>query len=200
MTATPERSSIRGQQRERVLLAALAEIADRGPEVRVKDIADRAGMSAGHVLYYFGSKDRILLETLRMSEDDLVTKLSHELTRLHTPWSRVKRVVERYLAVGPGDSRWNLWAQALARTPHSAEDLALLDRLERAWRPLLEQAVADGVADRTFRPVDAHLVTERTTYLMDGVCMDVLMGTPGRDRAWAVRFVLESLDAELRGG
>ena len=60
------------QRRARVLEATIAAIADVGVDaLRMTDISERAGMTPGHILYYFGNKDRILIETLRWSEHDL---------------------------------------------------------------------------------------------------------------------------------
>ena len=38
-------------------------------QLRLAEIGRRTNMSTGHVLYYFGTKDRILRETLLWTED-----------------------------------------------------------------------------------------------------------------------------------
>lgn len=58
--------------RGRVLRAAMDIIVERGLDgVRLADIARRARMSEGHVLYYFRTKNQILIETLVWSEEQL---------------------------------------------------------------------------------------------------------------------------------
>ena len=59
-------STENGQRsRDRALRAALDVIAEAGiDQVRVAEIARRAGMSSGQLMYYFTSKEHILLETL----------------------------------------------------------------------------------------------------------------------------------------
>ena len=43
-------------------------IVDQGlDDVSMRDIARRAGMSPGHILYYFASKDALLLAVLQWS-------------------------------------------------------------------------------------------------------------------------------------
>jgi len=58
--------------RERILQAAMDTIAERGmARLRMADVGERVGMSPGHILYYYRSKQRLLLETLRWSDDRL---------------------------------------------------------------------------------------------------------------------------------
>ena len=64
--ARGQASTENGQRsRDRVLKAALELITEAGIDrVRVAGIARRASMSSGQVMYYFTSKEHILLETL----------------------------------------------------------------------------------------------------------------------------------------
>src|ERR1700751_4174163 len=57
------------RSRDRILKAALDLITETGiDQVRLDRIAQRAGMSTGQVMYYFTSKEHILLETLAWQE------------------------------------------------------------------------------------------------------------------------------------
>lgn len=63
------------KQRRRVYAEAMRAIAELGPErVTMRVLGARLGMSPGHILYFFGSKDRLLLETLRWSEEDWIRR------------------------------------------------------------------------------------------------------------------------------
>ena len=58
------------QRREQMLHAALEVIVERGyPETRITDVAERAGASPALVIYYFKTRDHLLTEALRYSED-----------------------------------------------------------------------------------------------------------------------------------
>ena len=62
----------RKDSREKILKAAMDAISERGMfALRMQDVGERVGMSPGHILYYYRSKQRLLLETLRWSEDRL---------------------------------------------------------------------------------------------------------------------------------
>ena len=74
---SPENTAGRRQQ---MLTAAAALIAAQGyGETRIADVARRANVSPGLVVYYFGSKDRLLVEALRYS--DVTTS-----TAVTRPW------------------------------------------------------------------------------------------------------------------
>src|SRR5271170_7041950 len=58
------------QRREQMLRAALEVIVERGyAETRIADVAERAGTSPALVIYYFKTRDQLLTEALRYSED-----------------------------------------------------------------------------------------------------------------------------------
>src|SRR6516162_4864427 len=58
------------QRREQMLLAAIDVIVERGyAESRIADVAERAGTSPALVIYYFKTKDQLLTEAIRFSED-----------------------------------------------------------------------------------------------------------------------------------
>ena len=61
------------QRREQMLRAALEVIVARGyADTRIADVAEHAGTSPALVIYYFKTRDQLLTEALRYSEDALV--------------------------------------------------------------------------------------------------------------------------------
>ena len=185
-----------GRARAKVLAAAMAVVADVGPDrVRVQDVAERAGMSAGHVMYYFRSRDRILVDTLLLSEADLAARRDRRLAGAGTTAEALDRLVRLYLPAGPDDVRWKLWAQLVARPPRDPETLAAFADVVDSWAATLAGVLADGAARGEARCDDPAALAYRTCRLMDGYSLEVLTGTPGRTRAWAVREVLAFLAA-----
>lgn len=198
MSVSPEITSKGADQRARLLKAALDAIAEQGPDaVTVRDIAARAGISPSHVLYYFGSRDQILVETLRWSEEDLADKRRAELARLRAPSRALRRFIELYLPANALDVRWNLWHQVIARPPSDAATLALIGELEQGWVDDLAALVRDGQQRGTFGPVDAESFALRARLLMDGAAGDIVLDLPDRSRTWAVGFVDSTLQGEL---
>src|SRR2546430_1910999 len=58
------------QRREQMLRAALDVILERGyADTRIADVAERTGTSPALVIYYFKTRDQLLIEAIRYSED-----------------------------------------------------------------------------------------------------------------------------------
>jgi AcrR family transcriptional regulator len=191
----------RPDQRRRVLLAAVDAFAERGADgVRLKDISDRVGMSPGHILYYFGRKDRVLLETLRWSETELAEQRRAELARYRSPWRAIERFVDLYLPVSAFDPRWNLWAQVSAQPPGDVEGQAQIAELEQGWIADLGEWVARGVESGDFVAHEASGVEAfalRWVLLMNGIAEQVRLEVPGHDARWARRYTLAGMASDL---
>lgn len=186
------------EQRDRVLAAAIEAIAERGPDrVTVRNIASRAGISPSHVLYYFGRRDRILIETLRWSEEELTQRRRAELGRLRSPRKALRRFVALYLPVGAVDLRWNLWNQLVARPPTDLETVALVAAMEREWVDDLVEIVRNGQRSGVFAASDPEAFALHARLLMDGVANEIVLGLSGRGAAWGIAFVTSALEREL---
>jgi AcrR family transcriptional regulator len=186
--ARAEAGQSRPQVRARVLRAALEAIEEVGPDrVRVQDIARRAGMSSGHVMYYFGDRDGILFSTLMMSEEQLAERRNRAVRAATDPKDAVDRVCRLYLPMGPRDVRWRLWAQAIASPPLDAQGRATLRTIVDDWSSCLAEIIAAGIAEGGLGGSDASATADRLCRYMDGLAMEVLLGAPGHGRAWAVQ-------------
>jgi AcrR family transcriptional regulator len=186
------------EQRDRVLAAAIEAIAEHGPDrVTVRDIASRAGISPSHVLYYFGRRDRILVETLRWSEEELTQRRRAELGRLRSPVKALRRFVALYLPVDAVDLRWNLWNQLVASPPTDPETVAMVGAMEREWVDDLVELVRKGHEAGAFAVSDPEAFALHARLLMDGVANEIILGLSGRSAAWGVAFVTSALEREL---
>src|SRR5829696_2470596 len=84
-------------RRRAMLQAAAALISERGfGETRIADVAKRAGTSSGLVIYYFGTRDRLLVDALRYSEEAFYDAATSLLD------SRWRALVERVVREGQG--------------------------------------------------------------------------------------------------
>jgi AcrR family transcriptional regulator len=185
------------QQRARVLEATIAAIADVGVDgLTMSDISKRAGMTPGHILYYFGRKERILIETLRWSEHDLAEGRRPELDGLRDPRARLHRLVDLYLPQGPADARWNLWLQVGVHPPSDEETLEQLELLLDLWVDDLVALLRDGIEeDAVAEPaLDLAQVARRGLWFLDGLSLSLLSGSPRLTRADAIEIGVEELE------
>src|SRR5438309_920357 len=188
------------QQRRRVLEAAIAAIADVGVDgLRMSDISQRAGMTPGHILYYFGRKESILIETLRWSEHDLAEKRRRALDRERGPRERLRRFVDHYLPHGTADPRWNLWLQVGIHPPTDDETLELFESLIELWRDDLIELARDGIRDGIFVEPQLGLPqsARRGLWFLDGLARSILSGSPRVGRADAVDIGTSELERPL---
>ena len=165
-------------RRPAILKAAAEVIAERGViGTRIADVAERAGTSAPGVLYWFATKDELLTEALRFSDDRFYAALSDELAQLGRPRERLARIVELWPAEGDGEAvLWmELWVRAL-RDPQVNAARAALDA---RWRAAIADVVRDGQAAGEFSSVDPEEFALTLGALMDGFAIQLALRDPG---------------------
>src|SRR5262245_32058751 len=91
-------------------------IVERGiDQLRLAEISRRTGMSTGHVLYYFGTKDRILIETLLWAEEGLARRRRAAIEAVPPGWPQLETFVTHFLPEGVDSPVWSLWVEMWAR-------------------------------------------------------------------------------------
>ncbi|MFE3633605.1 TetR/AcrR family transcriptional regulator [Streptomyces sp. NPDC059168] len=185
--------------REDVLAAAMDMIAERGLEkLTMAALGREVGMSSGHLLYYFRSKDELLLRTLEWSEGRLGAERGRLLTRPGTARERLEAYVGLYVPDGHPDPHWTLWLEVWNRSQNAAEDTRERQAaIEGAWHRDLVALIAEGVSRGEFRPVDADRFAARLRALLDGFSIHVAIGLRGTDREQVISHVREFLAEAL---
>jgi AcrR family transcriptional regulator len=181
--------------RQKVLEAALAVVKEHPlADVQLVHIAERAGISPGHVLYHFQSKEQILVETLRWSEGSIAVRRADELRGLDDPTLKLQRWTVLFLPHGAEDPTWKLWLEFWLRSA-SHEHRELPAAISHAWLEDLEQIVDEGIHRGAFRPVDRDQFMSRTHALLIGLSIGVLVGWHRLNEA--TRLALKSIEDEL---
>ncbi|MFD3656139.1 TetR/AcrR family transcriptional regulator [Streptomyces sp. 24-1644] len=173
---------------ERMLEEAMTAIAEDGlAALTMSALAERLGTSGGHILYYFGSKDRLLLEALRWSEAALTEERRALLSRRVTAERKLDLFLELYLPRGPRDPRWTLWIELWARIPASEPLRRAQEEMDRAWQEDLESLLAKGVARSAFSAaLDIPSRASELLALLDGLSTRVVLGQRESDRGMAL--------------
>ncbi|MFD0256983.1 TetR family transcriptional regulator C-terminal domain-containing protein [Kitasatospora indigofera] len=174
--------------REEVFAVARAAIAEHGlARLTMAGLGKQLQMSAGHLLYYFGSKDQLLLETLRWSEEQLGSRRRAALARTEDDvWERLTAYTGLYLPEGPGDPRWVLWVEVWGRSPASAEIRQGQLEIEAPWQADLVALIEEGAASGVFAPGPANDRAVQLRALLDGFAVPLAIGLPGVRRAEAL--------------
>jgi AcrR family transcriptional regulator len=190
----------KADRRESVVRAAIEVIAEKGlVGTRVADIAARAGMSAGHVLYYFDGKSAVFMRALRTIEDDLREQARAAFQERSAAADRWAWLVEHAAPTGPGDVRVLLWMEAWARAPRDPEVSAVVVELDRRWIELLVGLIEYGRDTGEFGIAEPHEFAVRFSALMDGLTLQVVAGSQSLDRERMVDICMRASVDELRG-
>jgi AcrR family transcriptional regulator len=136
------------ESRERILRAAWSVLLERGPEVRLADVAKRAGLSRQAVYLHFGDRAHLLLEVLAWGDREL--QLHELMARVRSAESGVEaldRIVEVHAVYSP---RIDAVARALEADQYRDEAVAaaLRDRLDvrrAAHREVIARIAAEGL-------------------------------------------------------
>ena len=200
MTSRPKLTQ---QRRLQTLEAAVEVIGERGLcETRIADIAERAGLSPALLLYYFGSKDNLLIEALTFSEDQFYLATFHELSDIQDARVRLIRLID--LAVPPdaqegeliGD--WTLWMELWTRALRDSNAAAKRAALDRRWRTTIADIVRAGQRTGVFSSdADPDNFALRLGALMDGLVIQMLLNDPDIDSVKMRRLCLETATKQL---
>lgn len=188
--------------REDVLATAMAMIAERGlEELTMAALGREVGMSSGHLLYYFGTKDELLLRTLEWSEGRLGAERGRLLARAGSARERVEAFVDLYVPGGHRDPHWTLWLEVWNRSLNAdADGRERQAAIEGAWHRDLVALLAEGVSRGEFRAVDPDRFATRLRALLDGLSIHLAIGLRGTDRSQVLSHAREFLDETLTGG
>ncbi|RPK57713.1 transcriptional regulator BetI [Streptomyces sp. ADI96-02] len=202
MTSAPRRRHHAAPPREDVLAAAMAAIAARGLDgLTMAALGRDVGMSSGHLLYYFRTKDELLLQTLEWSENRLGLERRALLARTGTVRRRLDAYIALYLPAGHRDPHWTLWLEVWGRSQNADDEgRARQAAIEGAWHRDLVALVAEGISRGEFRAVDADRFATRLRALLDGFSVHVTVGVPGTGRARVLEQTAEYVDETLAPG
>jgi AcrR family transcriptional regulator len=192
---------------QEILTAAAKVITERGlAETRISDIADRAGVSPGLILYYFESKDRLLSDALTYTNDRFYLETSRELRRIPDARSQLDRFIQLSVpGLLPEFERleeWALWIEIWVRALRDEEMAKDREVLDKRWRAQIADIVRRGQETGEFPvPDDPHDLALRLGALIDGLAIQVLMNdsdvTPARMREVCMEVAARELGFEL---
>ncbi|MEU0394397.1 TetR/AcrR family transcriptional regulator [Streptomyces sp. NPDC006208] len=201
MTPAARRRNV-APPREALLAAAMDTIAERGLDgLTMAGLGREVGMSSGHLLYYFRTKDELLLQTLEWSEGRLGAERSALLSRQAPARERLEAYVDLYVPDGPRDPHWTLWLEVWNRSQNADDDARNRQAaIEGAWHRDLVALLAEGVSRGEFRSVDPDRYAARLRALLDGFSVHVAVGVPGTGRAQVLAHVREFIADGLLPG
>lgn len=182
MSPRPQIDHVR---RPQILAAAAEVIAERGlAKTRIADVAERAETSSPAVLYWFGTKNKLLTAALNEDERRFDELVAERLENLESPSEKLRELFE----ICAEDANWTLWLELWTRSLH-AEPMREAERqIEGRWRALLTEVIEEGRGTGEFTTDSAEDAALALGAMIDGLAVQVTIEDPtvSRDRMLAV--------------
>jgi AcrR family transcriptional regulator len=184
-------------RRPAMLSAAAEVIRERGLEnVRVSDVAERAGTSAPAVLYYFTTKAELLKEALTSAEESYYEELEAELDGIESAHERLVRVIGGGASEGDYDA--TLWMEVWARALRDPQLAATRAELDGRWRDTIAGVVRYGQERGEFGPAEPDSFAVMLAALLDGLAVQIALEDEDVTAERARELSLALAERELR--
>jgi len=169
------------QRREQMLRAALEVIVERGyADTRIADVAGRTGTSPALVIYYFKTREQLLTEAIRYSEDTWYAENLRRMENIPTAAGQLAELVAMICLPGNPEPRsyWLLWLDLWAFSPRSPGVAAVRQKSDERWREAIRSIVVAGQETGEFAPVDPDDFTITLSALLDGLAVQIALDDP----------------------
>jgi AcrR family transcriptional regulator len=197
--ADPAPATENNEPRRIEMLRAAAElICERGfGDTRIADVAKRAGVSSALVIYYFGTRDRLLVDALRYSEESFYEAAEKMLAEIPSVHERLALLVQ-WTCVPEIDHEipgaWGLWFDLWAQAFRHDEVKAGRAELDARWRTMIIDAIKSDEVDSG---VDVKMFALEFSALLDGLSIQVALEDPEVDSAIAYDIAMRFAEREL---
>lgn len=181
-------------RRKALMDAVIATIGEhRSLDVTVSQIARRAGVSPALAHHYFGSKDRLIVATMRHLLDELGAGVRAGLAGLADGRARVSAVVRANFAPEQFEpatvAAWLAFYNKAQASPDA-------QRLLRVYACRLHSNLADALARLAPRD-EARRIAEGVAALIDGLYIRRALKSGPPDPASAIALVEDYVDTQL---
>jgi AcrR family transcriptional regulator len=186
-------------RRAQLLEAAVAVIGERGLcDIRISDVAHRARASPALLVYYFGTKERLLADALAFADERFYQQTARELESVDTATGRLVRLIELSCSEDSAGQDWLLWLDLWARAVRDPEVAARRELLDSKWRGTIADVIREGQESGEFdRKVDADDLALRLASLIDGLAIQVILEDPQVDAARMNEICADLVSREL---
>jgi AcrR family transcriptional regulator len=177
--------------------AARQVLLERGAVgVRVKDIAEQAGLAPSSVLYYYPNLDDLLLDVSRSAMERYAERRADAVRVLTSPPEQLRLAIHLGVPTGPDDTESRLLYEIDALTGSSPVfgilTSSYFDRQALLYESILEAGA--GLGDFSLA-APAKVIGRGLVALEDGLGLQVVIGHPAIDSAEAERILVHHATA-----
>ncbi len=181
-------------RRKALVDAALQAIGDHGSlAVTMQEIAKSAGVSPALAFHYFGSKDQLLIETMRSLLRQLAEVTTEQLRKAETPRARVSAIIHASF----GEEQFTpvtiaAWLAFYVEAQRSPETRRLLNVYARRLNSNLVDALK-----LLCGPARAATIAEGTAAMIDGLYIRQALNSGSTDISGATALVEDYVTTQL---
>jgi AcrR family transcriptional regulator len=196
--AEPAPATEQNESRRIEMLRAAAQlICERGfGDTRITDVATRAGVSSALVIYYFGTRDRLLVDALRYSEESFYEAAEQMLAEVASLRERLSLLI-KWTCVRDGKDEipgtWGLWFDLWAQAFRHDEIKAGRAELDARWRKM----IIDALDSSELSAKDKRMFAMEFAALLDGLSIQVALEDPVVDSDLAYQIAMRFAEREL---
>ncbi|WP_037362093.1 TetR/AcrR family transcriptional regulator [Amycolatopsis orientalis] len=180
------------ERRAELVAAARHTVVERGVlNLKLRDVADQAGMSPGSLLYYYPSLSDLLEDVQQEAVERFCVAREAAVAAEADPRARMRAMISSGLPNGKNDELcvllYELGTIARREPAYAARHIALYERQVRGYVGILEAGAATGIFDLTDDPVT---IARNLVTLEDGYGLHLTQAVPPVDRSVAETMVL----------
>lgn len=198
------RNDIGALRREQIVAASAAIIAEQGLQhLSLSAIEGKIGMSRGQLMYWFKTKEDILLAVFDRTL--LLMFRQHDAMQGRAPWNGddwleiLRHVLERLLMQPPEQPEFqSLHYTFLSQIAHREDFRRRLADLYEHWRRKIAADVVDRPGDRT-RRVDARNVAILVQAMLNGLRIQKTVDPDAFEPGPVIDLCIELFRSYLRG-
>lgn len=200
--ADPATATENNEARRIQMLRVAAElICERGfGDTRIAEVAKRAGVSSALVIYYFGTRDRLLVDALRHSEESFYEAAEQMLAEVSSLRERLSLLI-RWTCVPEGADEipgtWGLWFDLWAQAFRHDEIKAGRAELDARWRRMIIDALKSAEPGELRSKVNPKMFALEFAALLDGLSIQVALEDPDVDSEMAYQIAMHFAEREL---
>ena len=185
-------------RRSQMLRAATELICERGfSETRISDVAKRSGVSSALVIYYFGTRDRLLVDALRFSEEAFYEAAEAMLAEVSSVRERISLLIE-WTCIPSRDGEipgaWGLWFDLWVQAFRHEEVKAGRVERDARWRRMIVDAIE---SDDVRGTVDPSMFALEFAALLDGLSIQGALDDPEVNSKVAYDIAMRFAEREL---
>lgn len=173
------RPSVEPERREQILAATREVVAERGfKALRVADVARKSGASTGTIHYYFETKHDLMRAAFEWNFHASQARRLPLIESVEDPRDRLRAFLATYLPENDVVVQsWHMWIELWTAAMHDPDLQELNERMYGEWRKTMAAIIRDGQARGQFVDGDAVVLANGLISMIDGLAMQVLLGS-----------------------